>query len=95
MCNEWGKLALQGTTVVLASGDHGVDGNGNDNCDKDERFLVDGSSACPYITSVGSTTLPPGATVNGSEIATTRFGSGGGFSNIHPTPPWQKNAVAT
>ncbi|KAJ4158190.1 uncharacterized protein LMH87_008726 [Akanthomyces muscarius] len=95
MCNEWGKLALQGTTVVFATGDHGVDGNGNDNCDHDQRFLVDGSSACPYITSVGSTTLPQGATVNSSEIATTSFGSGGGFSNIHPTPPWQKNAVST
>ncbi|TQV95070.1 hypothetical protein V2A60_009856 [Cordyceps javanica] len=95
MCNEWGKLALQGTTVVFASGDHGVDGNGNNNCDKDQSFLVDGNSACPYITSVGGTVLPAGASVHGSEIAASSFTSGGGFSNIFPTPPWQKNAVST
>ncbi|ATY65820.1 alkaline serine protease [Cordyceps militaris] len=95
MCNEWGKLALQGTTVVFASGDHGVDGNGNSECGLSENFLVDGSSACPYITSVGATTLPSGAGVDDSEIAAVSFGSGGGFSNLFPTPPWQKKAVST
>ncbi|OAA41838.1 alkaline serine protease AorO [Beauveria brongniartii RCEF 3172] len=95
MCNEWGKLALQGTTVVFASGDTGVDGNGNNGCSVSPNFLPDGSSNCPYITSVGSTVLPAGAAVDGAEIATTRFGSGGGFSNIFSTPPWQKNAVST
>ncbi|OAA63076.1 alkaline serine protease AorO [Cordyceps fumosorosea ARSEF 2679] len=95
ICNEWGKLALQGTTVVVASGDNGVDGNGNKNCNNDPRFLADGASSCPYVTSVGATYLPPGTSVDGPEVAVTSYGSGGGFSNIFDAPPWQKNAVST
>jgi tripeptidyl-peptidase-1 len=38
---------------------------------------------------VGVTYLPPGANVEtDSEVAVTRFGSGGGFSNICPIPSY-------
>lgn len=48
----------------------------------------------PYITAAGSTYLPRGANVHiDAEIATDRFPSGGGFSNIYPQPDWQASAV--
>lgn len=44
---------------------------------------------------MGSTTLPPGGNVyKDEEISTTRFPSGGGFSNIYPAPAYQQAAVA-
>jgi tripeptidyl-peptidase I len=49
---------------------------------------------CPYLTTVGATVLPKGAETKASnEIASTEFGSGGGFSNIYPTPDYQKAAL--
>jgi tripeptidyl-peptidase-1 len=101
-CNELMKLGLQGTTVVVSSGDSGVG---------DETWCADGPdgaifyttmmSECPYVLSVGSTQLdrpagatnpaPPFETLN--EIATTRFASGGGFSNVFGVPSWQKSAI--
>lgn len=99
-CNEWMKLALQGTTIVMSSGDSGVGGtfcNGADG----KIFDVDFASSCPYVLSVGSTewdrfdnaTAPtPGEKLN--EIATRRFASGGGFSNIFGIPDYQRELVS-
>lgn len=40
--------------------------------------------------------LPPGANVNtDAEVAVSRFGSGGGFSNIYSIPSYQSKAVST
>lgn len=51
---------------------------------------------CPYVTAVGSTFLPPGANVSqDAEVATTRFPSGGGFSNIYGIPDYQSAAVSS
>lgn len=51
-------------------------------------------ATCPYITTVGATLLPPGASAaTDPEVAVTRFGSGGGFSNIYPIPSYQSDAV--
>ncbi|KAI1740761.1 subtilisin-like protein [Xylaria scruposa] len=97
-CSEWLKLALQGTTTVISSGDSGVGGNGEcpTKADGSEVFYPDFASSCPYVLSVGSTewdrfsnkTAPtPYEKLN--EVATARFPSGGGFSNIFPLPPWQ------
>jgi tripeptidyl-peptidase-1 len=98
-CNEFMKLGMQGVSVVLASGDSGVAGPaGDDNADgclgTGQIFSPDFPATCPYITTVGATTLPPLASVqNDAETAVTRFPSGGGFSNIYPIPAYQQAAV--
>lgn len=92
---------MQGVSVVLASGDSGVAGRaGDDNTDgclgTGQIFSPDFPATCPYITTVGATFLPPHANVNtDAEVAVTRFGSGGGFSNIYPIPSYQSEAVKT
>ncbi|OAQ76716.1 peptidase S8/S53, subtilisin/kexin/sedolisin [Purpureocillium lilacinum] len=94
-CDEWMKLALAGITVVVASGDNGVAGNTNACLGKLKNiFVPDAVSSCPYVTSVGSTVLPPHKRPGDQETATTSFSSGGGFSNIFKTPSYQKRAVA-
>ncbi|KAG8410000.1 hypothetical protein J3458_019071 [Metarhizium acridum] len=92
-CTEWMKYGLQGTSVFVASGDYGVAEN---TClgPKQNIFVPDGLCGCPYITAVGSTYLPKGAKVGDPEVATERFSSGGGFSNIFATPEWQSSAVS-
>ncbi len=94
------KLGMQGVSVVLASGDSGVAGPAGDGGNADgclgtgQIFNPDFPATCPYITTVGATYLPPGASVQtDAETAVTRFGSGGGFSNIYPMPDYQKTAV--
>lgn len=99
-CNEFMKLGMQGVSVVLASGDSGVAGpSGDDNTDgclgTGQIFSPDFPATCPYITTVGATYLPPLASVKtDAEVAVTRFGSGGGFSNIYPIPNYQSAAVS-
>jgi len=100
-CAEYMKLGLQGITLVFASGDSGVAGpdgdDSNNGClgEDGSVFSPTFPNSCPYVTNAGSTTLPPGANVNtDSEVATTRFGSGGGFSNLYPIPDYQATAVA-
>ncbi|QPG98144.1 hypothetical protein C2857_007305 [Epichloe festucae Fl1] len=93
-CNEFMKLGLQGISVVIASGDDGVASPfGYCLGPHHDVFVPDNPSGCPFVTSVGSTTLPKGSKVGDPEIATTRFSSGGGFSNVFDTPPWQSKAV--
>ncbi|MCJ1282915.1 Tripeptidyl-peptidase sed1 [Xylographa opegraphella] len=101
-CNEYMKLGMQGVSIVVASGDSGVAGPaGDDNPDgclgpNGTIFSPDFPATCPYLTTLGATFLPPGANVKtDSEVAVTRFPSGGGFSNIYPIPSYQKSAVAT
>ncbi|TVY82742.1 Tripeptidyl-peptidase sed1 [Lachnellula suecica] len=99
-CNEWMKLALQGTTIVMSSGDSGV---GEEFCEGDDGkiFEVSFAASCPYVLAVGSTewdrfnnstTPTPGQKLN--EIATRRFPSGGGFSNVFGIPDYQRDAVS-
>ncbi|KAJ6446394.1 peptidase S8/S53, subtilisin/kexin/sedolisin [Purpureocillium lavendulum] len=95
-CDEWMKLALGGTTVLVASGDDGVGGSGID-CQgpNHDIFVPDATCDCPYITGVGSTALPLHKRPGDREIATEGFSSGGGFSNVYKTPDFQKDAVQT
>ncbi|KAK0119805.1 Tripeptidyl-peptidase sed1 [Cadophora gregata] len=100
-CNEFMKLGLQGVSVVLASGDSGVAGSAGEGGNADgclgtgQIFAPDFPATCPYITTVGGTTLPPRGNVKSDdETAVTRFGSGGGFSNIYPRPSYQQAAVS-
>ncbi|KAJ6785080.1 hypothetical protein PWT90_08665 [Aphanocladium album] len=92
-CDEWMKLGLQGTSVILASGDYGV-AEGTCQGPNEDIFVSDSASSCPYITAVGSTELPQGKAPGDPESATTRFASGGGFSNIYPQPSYQRDAVS-
>ncbi|KAH9883818.1 subtilisin-like protein [Xylariomycetidae sp. FL2044] len=102
-CDEWMKLALQGTTVVMSSGDSGVgdaaycplDGTGDASV-----FSPDFASTCPYVLAVGSTEWDRASNATApkpwerlDEVATARFPSGGGFSNVFPQPEYQAAAV--
>lgn len=86
------KLGLQGTTLLLASGDYGV---AEEPClgPNNDIFVADSASSCPYMTAVGSTYLPVGSNPGDEEWATASFASGGGFSNIYPRPKYQEHAV--
>ena len=102
-CNEFMKLALQGTTIVESSGDSGV-GDFPCNGASGKIFEADYASTCPYVLSVGSTEWDAFDNINSTaptppyqklkEIATRRFPSGGGFSNVFGIPDYQRNAVS-
>ncbi|KAJ6014201.1 hypothetical protein N7540_008792 [Penicillium herquei] len=99
-CNEFMKLGMRGVSVVVASGDSGVAGRGGDptpsNClgPNGKVFAPEFPASCPYMTAVGATYLPRGAKAQDhQEVAVSRFGSGGGFSNIYERPSWQSQAV--
>ncbi|CEJ79839.1 hypothetical protein VHEMI00055 [[Torrubiella] hemipterigena] len=94
LCNEFMKLGLIGITTVASSGDSGVADAGN-YCygPHHDIFVPDDLGSCPYITSVGATTLPAGSKVGDPEIAVNSYSGGGGFSNIFPRPSWQNGAV--
>lgn len=95
-CNEFMKLGLQGVSIVVASGDAGVEGAEGCLGPNATIFSPDFPATCPYITTLGATYLPSGADVNSdAEVAVTRFPSGGGFSNIYPIPDYQASAVST
>ncbi|RKU41457.1 hypothetical protein DL546_002597 [Coniochaeta pulveracea] len=105
-CLEIMKLGLQGVTVIESSGDHGVGGRRYDDhsgCLGPDKsiFAPRTMSNCPYVLSVGATTLVdhPNATTRKSckfkEVAPRTFASGGGFSNVFSTPPWQEAHIQT
>ena len=59
-------------------------------------------NTCPYVTNVGATKVYPNHSVKDPESAANdplgepwliAYSSGGGFSNIHPRPDYQKDAV--
>ena len=76
--NEFMKFGVSGRTVLFASGDSG------DDCNVFTRkFRPDWPTSSPYVTSVGGT-------VSMTEVWTH---GGGGFSNVSPTPDYQKAVV--
>ncbi|KAJ6030884.1 hypothetical protein N7460_011150 [Penicillium canescens] len=100
-CAEFMKLGTMGVSVVVASGDSGVAGRGGDptpsNClgTQGKIFAPDFPASCPYLTAVGATIIPLGASPEDhTEEAVTSFPSGGGFSNIYKAPDYQAQAVA-
>lgn len=93
------KLGMQGVSILISSGDSGVAGpDGDDSAngclDGGNTFSPDFPASCPYITAVGATLLT-GSASKDQETAVTRFGSGGGFSNIYAIPSYQSDAVST
>ncbi|KAL7623689.1 hypothetical protein AAE478_005241 [Parahypoxylon ruwenzoriense] len=99
-CAEIMKLGLQGSTIIISSGDDGVGSFPSPGAPSgclgpaQDVFNPQFLATCPYILTVGSTYLPTNGTPGvDPEIATDRFGSGGGFSNIYEAPEWQKDIV--
>ncbi|KAH8816601.1 putative alkaline serine protease AorO [Xylogone sp. PMI_703] len=91
-CDEFMKLGLMGTTLVFASGDAGVAENGCIGTDF-TIFTPDDMSSCPYVLSVGGSTLPPNLQPGDPETAPMTFTPGGGFSNVYLAPDYQKDTI--
>merc|ERR1712048_112647 len=84
------KLGAMGVTVVIASGDDGSGGTsrqGSNNGKLSPSF----PASIPYALAVGATFFESG--LSGEEMATTQFGSGGGFSYDYEMPSYQASAV--
>merc|ERR1712185_29764 len=84
------KLGAMGITVVIASGDDGSGGisrQGSNNGKLSPSF----PASIPHALSVGATFFESG--LSGEEMATTQFGSGGGFSFDYDMPSYQSSAV--
>ncbi|KAL5115587.1 hypothetical protein ACEQ8H_006563, partial [Pleosporales sp. CAS-2024a] len=108
-CCEWMKLALQGVSVIFASGvANRYDAGYNNAClhAKDgyvdqagTRFSPSFPANCPYITSVGGNDLLNSSIYGGEKALAypdgpTSLYSGGAFSSIFARPPWQDWAVS-
>ncbi|KAL8276455.1 hypothetical protein RQP46_011157 [Phenoliferia psychrophenolica] len=96
-CNEFGKLGLMGTTILYSSGDFGVGGAGGtcytegttEYSSYGTKFNPSFPSTCPFATGIGATQLKPGGTIydpNPEKAIYEYITSGGGFSNVFPTP---------
>ncbi|KAJ6472878.1 subtilisin-like protein [Mycena vitilis] len=86
ICNGYMALGSRGISVITASGDGGVRGNHDDlSVCKNNTFMPVFPAACPFVTAVGSTQgFAPEKAINFT---------GGGFSNLFPTPDFQTDAV--
>jgi len=94
------KLALQGVTIVESSGDDGVGAPNECMGDNGQIFAPYTANTCPYVLSIGSTewdrpdpSAPRTPWEKLDEVATKRFPSGGGFSNVFGIPSYQRAAV--
>ncbi|KAF8492103.1 tripeptidyl peptidase A [Gautieria morchelliformis] len=95
VCHSFAQLGARGVTLTFSSGDGGVGDNdpdpstttciANDGTNR-TTFLPEFPASCPFVTSVGGTANVP-------EVAVTRYGSGGGFSNYFARPAYQDGAV--
>merc|ERR1711874_943617 len=84
------KLGAMGVTVVIASGDDGSGGvsrQGSNHGKLSPSF----PASIPHALAVGATYFESG--LSGEEMATTQFGSGGGFSYDYDMPTYQASAV--
>merc|ERR1711937_899832 len=84
------KLGAMGVTVVIASGDDGSGGmsrQGSNNGKLSPSF----PASIPSALAVGATFFESG--LSGEEMATTQFGSGGGFSYDYVVPSYQTDAI--
>ena len=85
------KASARRITLIVSSGDQGSQ------CDIFTDRLGFTSPSSPYITVVGGTQLgcsEPGAGQHLQCGETAWPGSGGGFSEDYPMPPWQHQTVA-
>jgi tripeptidyl-peptidase I len=86
------KMGTMGISVMIASGD---DGSGeyyaHGNYYNNGLLAPSFPASIPYCTAVGATTFVAGN--SGEQMATTLFGSGGGFSYDYPIPPYQQSFI--
>eukprot|EP01042_Synura_sphagnicola_P036462 gene36462-biopygen6382 len=84
------KLGVMGTTIVVATGDNGANGDGS--CGYDTSF----PATSPYVTAVGATMGPESRLpeVVLSSALGAQATSSGGFSSLSPAFPQQKRAIA-
>ncbi len=98
------QAALQGQSVVAASGDSGSEDCYNPlSSTGSKRLAVDDPASQPYVTGVGGTTLAIGSTPQ-ETVWNTQSGSqnlgepgagGGGVSSLWPMPTYQSSAPAS
>jgi subtilase family serine protease len=80
------EAAVQGQTVIAASGDDGSNDCGNG------QESVDDPASQPWVTAVGATSLQ----ASGNAVWNDTFGaSGGGPSRLWPVPAYQRTAALT
>jgi len=82
---EFQKAGARGISLLFASGDSGA------NCKLDGKFHPQTPGSSPWITAVGGTMPTDTWPQPGGEAAILL--SSGGFSNYHPMPDYQKDAV--
>jgi subtilase family serine protease len=91
--NLYKQGAAQGQTILVASGDTGVD-----DCRDGTNRVVNGLASSPFVTGVGGTSLTVDLDNNGNVTAYKGervwngggFASGGGLSVIHTRPVYQQ-----
>ncbi|KAK6971674.1 family S53 protease-like protein [Favolaschia claudopus] len=85
VCDAFAGISARGVSFLFSSGDGGVSGNHDDGVDCG-LFITVFPASCPWVTTVGSTIgFNPEVAVNFT---------GGGFSSIFPTPPYQTTAIS-
>ncbi|KAI0015431.1 tripeptidyl-peptidase [Xylariomycetidae sp. FL0641] len=86
VCNMFMQLGARGVSILFSSGDSGPGGSCTREADDAPWFQPTFPAGCPYVTAVGGThEFGPEAAVSFSS---------GGFSDLHPRPAWQEDAVA-
>ncbi|KAG0001763.1 hypothetical protein BGZ80_011437 [Entomortierella chlamydospora] len=85
-CNMFAQLGAKGTSVIVSSGDGGVQESPANDGTEETRFNPIFPASCPFVTSVGATRyISPEQAANFSS---------GGFSNYFGRPEYQERAVS-
>jgi tripeptidyl-peptidase-1 len=86
------KLGLLGVSMIMAAGDGGASGQYVESTAANCGYNPGWPGTSMYVTTVGATQgYPETVCSSGSHAIIT---SGGGFSNLYPTAPFQVNQVA-
>ncbi|KAF8311276.1 subtilisin-like protein [Clavulina sp. PMI_390] len=88
MCQAAQQLTALGITIVVSSGDSGVDGEGDQSM---PPFRPTYPGGCPFILSVGATQNFGPEVMADTTLA--GFYSGSGFSTVFQRPSYQENQV--
>jgi hypothetical protein len=84
------QAAVQGQTVLAASGDSGSEDCYQSGTDANTSLQVDDPSSQPYVTGVGGTSL----TSTGETVWNSLGGAGGGgISRVWKMPSWQQSSI--